>query len=59
MAVNKIEAIVDALAHLKGSSTNPDSDLYQNRSPIGIQSFSRPGKNEIDEQGRRVRMICL
>ena len=54
MAINKIEALVDALAHLKGYSTNPDGELYQIRNPIGIHSFSKPGKNEIDNSGRRV-----
>ena len=54
MPVNKIEALIDAIAHLKGATTNPDSDLYQMRNPIGIMSFSRPGKNEIDNDGRRV-----
>jgi hypothetical protein len=54
MSINKIEALVDAVAHLKGASTNPDSDLYQIRNPIGTMSFSRPGKNEIDADGRRV-----
>jgi len=52
--VNRIEALVDALCHLKGSTTNPDGDLYNIRNPIGMLSFSRPGKNEIDNQGRRV-----
>ena len=51
--VNKIEALVDAISRLKGYD-NPDSDLYAIRNPLGIQSFSRPGKNEIDEIGRRV-----
>lgn len=54
MSVNKIEALLDAIAHLKGYSTNPDSALYQIRNPLGIMSFSRPGKNEIDDEGRRV-----
>ena len=54
MSVNRIEALVDSLAHLKGYSTTPDGELYQIRSPLGIQSFSRPGKNEIDPQGRRI-----
>jgi len=52
--MNKIEALVDAVAHLKGSSTNPDSNLYQIRNPIGAMSFSKPGRNEIDTEGHRV-----
>jgi hypothetical protein len=52
--MDRIEALVDAISHLRGSSTNPDSDLYQIRNPIGTMSFSRPGKNEIDSVGRRV-----
>ena len=54
MSERRIEALVDAIAHLRGSSTNPDSDLYQIRNPIGTMSFSRPGRNEIDTNGRRV-----
>ena len=52
--VSRIEALVDAISHLKGSTTNPDGDLYQIRSPLGLPSFSRPGMNEIDISGRRV-----
>ena len=52
--ITRIEALVDAIAHLKGSTTNPDGELYQIRNPIGIMSFSKPGKNQIDETGRRV-----
>lgn len=52
--VNRLEALLDSIAHLKGYSTNPDSTLYQIRNPLGIVSFSRPGKNEIDDEGRRV-----
>lgn len=53
--VNRLEALVDAISNLRGSVNNPDGDLYQQRSPIGVMSFSMPGKNEIDEQsGRRI-----
>ena len=52
--ITRIEALVDAIAHLKGSTTNPDGELFQIRNPIGIMSFSKPGKNEIDTSGRRV-----
>lgn len=54
MPVNRVEALVDALAHLKGAVTNPDGDLYQARNPIGVQNFSRPGKNTIDQNGMRL-----
>ena len=54
MNERKIEELVDALANLKGSTTNPDSVLYQIKNPTGILSFSRPGKSEIDPEGRRV-----
>lgn len=54
MPVNRVEALVDALAHLKGATTNPDGDLYQARNPIGVLNFSRPGKNTIDEKGMRL-----
>jgi hypothetical protein len=57
--IDRIEALVDAIAHLKGSLSNPDSDLYQIRNPLGLPSFSRPGKNEIDDQGRRVFTSAL
>ena len=51
--VSRIEALFDAVSSLRGWS-NPDSDAYQLRNPLLVQSFSRPGKNEIDETGRRV-----
>lgn len=54
MSVNRIEALLDSIAALKGASTNPDSELYQIRNPIGVLSFSRPGKTEINEKGQRV-----
>ena len=53
MSVNRIEALLDSLAALKGWS-NPESDAYQLRNPLLVQSFSRPGKNEIDDKGRRI-----
>ena len=66
MSVLRIEALLDSLAHLKGYSTTPDGELYQIRNPLGLGSFSRPGKNDIDSSGRRVfksdlagRRACL
>jgi hypothetical protein len=56
--VSRIEALVDAIASLKGWS-NPDSVAYQLRNPLLITSFSRPGKNEIDVDGHRVFNTAL
>ena len=50
----RVEALVDALINLAGSASNPDGVLHQSRNPIGLLSFSRPGKNEIDSEGRRI-----
>jgi hypothetical protein len=58
MSVNKLEALLDALSSLKGWN-NPDSDAYQLRNPLMIQSFSRPGKNSITESGVRVFSSAL
>lgn len=52
--IDKIEALVDALANLNGSCGNPDSELYQIRSPLGVKNYSLPGKNSIDDRGRRI-----
>jgi hypothetical protein len=54
MPIPKIEALVDALANLSGASGNPDSHLFQIRNPIGLLNFGKPGKNEIDENGKRI-----
>jgi hypothetical protein len=51
--MNKIEALVDAIGKANGVH-NPESDSYRLRNPLLIRSFARPGKHEIDEQGRRV-----
>ena len=63
--VSRLEALLDALSDLKGYG-NPDSILYSIRNPLGVQSFSRPGKNEITESGIRIfssdlagRRACL
>ena len=52
--IDKIEAIVDAMANLNGASSNPDSELYQIRNPLGVKNYSLPGKNSIDDRGRRI-----
>lgn len=51
--VNRLEALHDAIASLNNWSS-PDSEAYHLRNPLLIKSFSRPGKNEIDDKGRRV-----
>src|ERR1700761_4333648 len=51
--MNKLESLLDAIASLKGWS-NPDSVTYEIRNPLHIRSFARPGKHEVDEEGRRI-----
>lgn len=51
--MNRLEALLDAIASLKGAS-NPDSVAYQIRNPLLIKSFAKAGKHEIDDEGRRV-----
>lgn len=58
MSVNRLEALLDAIASLKGWG-NPDSESYQLRNPLLVKSFSRPGKNEITEDGTRVFTSAL
>lgn len=53
MSVNKLEALFDAIASAKKWS-DPESDAYQLRNPLLVKSFSKPGKNNIDSEGRRV-----
>ncbi len=53
MSVSRIEALHDAIASTKGWN-NPDSQSYQLRNPLLVKSFSKPGKNEITEDGYRV-----
>jgi len=58
MSIDKIEALLDSIASLKGWS-NPDSVSYSLRNPLLVKSFSRPGKNEITEDGTRVFSSAL
>lgn len=51
--MNRLEALHDSIASLN-NFPSPDSEAYQLRNPLLIKSFSRPGKNEIDDKGRRV-----
>ena len=53
MKINRIEVLVDALSVLNGVN-KPDSEAYQLRNPLLLRSFARPGKHDVDEQGRRV-----
>ena len=53
MPVNKLEALLYGLASINGWS-NPDAESFQINNPLLIQNYSLPGKNEIDEKGRRV-----
>ena len=53
MAVSRLEALQDSIAHAHGIS-DPKSDSYKLRNPLLIRSFAMPGKNEVDEKGRRV-----
>ena len=58
MSVNRLEALFDSIAALKGWH-DPDSEAYQLRNPILVQSFSKPGKNVIDDKGRRIFTSAL
>ena len=51
--ITRIEALFDALASLKGWN-NPDSQAYQLRNPLMVNSLSKPGKNEITAEGYRI-----
>jgi hypothetical protein len=51
--ITRIEALFDSIAALRGWN-NPDSVCYQLRNPLMVKSFSKPGKNEITEDGYRV-----
>jgi len=53
MSVNKLEALVFAVGSVKGMFS-PDSLAFQLNNPMMVQSFSRPGRNEITEDGVRV-----
>lgn len=53
MAVTRLEALQDAIAHANRIQ-EPESDAYKLRNPLLIRSFALPGKNEVDEKGRRV-----
>lgn len=51
--VSRVEALVDAIAQFN-SAEDPGSEAYLLRNPLLLKSFARPGKHEIDEQGRRI-----
>jgi hypothetical protein len=48
----KIESLINAIASLN-EYHKPDSDAYKLRNPLLLKSYSRPGKHDVDEQGRR------
>jgi hypothetical protein len=48
-----LEILVDAIAHLNRAH-EPESAAYRLRNPLLLRSFARPGKHELDEEGRRV-----
>jgi hypothetical protein len=58
MSVSRIEALHDAISSTKGWN-NPDSQAYQLRNPLLVKSFSKPGKNEIAEDGTRIFTTSL
>jgi hypothetical protein len=51
--VNRIEAVVDALAFTH-KAYQGDSLAYILRNPALLKSFSRPGKNEVNDDRYRV-----
>lgn len=53
MAINLIEALVDAIGHCNGINS-PESEAYRLRNPLLLKSFARPGKHFLDDKGRRV-----
>lgn len=51
--VSRLEGLLDSIAHAN-LIQEPKSDAYKLRNPLLIRSFALPGKNEVDEKGRRV-----
>lgn len=49
----RAEHIVAAIGY-QNNLHDPESDAYRLNNPLLVRSFGRPGKHEIDEQGRRV-----
>lgn len=49
----KLEILVDAVGW-HNNLNDSDSDAYRLKNPLLVKSFGRPGKHEIDNQGRRV-----
>lgn len=50
--MDKVEAIIDAIGQLNRVHS-PDSLAYKLRNPLLVKSFAKPGKHDIDEEGRR------
>lgn len=53
MAVNKIEALADAIGELN-SIHNPESKAYQLRNPLLLKSYAKLGRHEVNTDGLRV-----
>jgi len=51
--LSRLEILVDAIA-FHNNLSDPESLAYKLRNPLLVKSFGRPGKHEIDEEGRRV-----
>lgn len=49
----KIEILVDAIA-FQNNFHDPESVAYALKNPLLVRSFGKPGKHEIDEEGRRM-----
>lgn len=54
MAINRVEAIVDAISKLNGCADTPESLSYKLRNPLMLKSFARVGKHETDVNGVRI-----
>lgn len=53
MSAKKVEALIDAIAH-QNNFDDPESTAYRLKNPLLVRSFGKPGKHEIDEEGRRI-----
>ncbi len=51
--MSRLEHLVAAIGYYNNLH-DPDSVAYRLKNPLLVKSFGRPGKHEIDEEGRRV-----
>jgi len=51
--VSKLEHLVAAIGWHNGLH-DPESEAYKLRNPLLVRSFGRPGKHDIDNEGRRI-----